>query len=65
MNVRNARKEVDAVLLLIDQDNVLADFTRVIYTELCARGHRERALPPAKQTTCPLEDHIRRNSSKS
>ncbi len=45
------------MLLLVDQDNVLADFTRVIYTEMCARGHRERALPPAKQTTYPLEDH--------
>lgn len=45
------------MLLLIDQDNVLADFTRVIYTEMCARGHRERVLAPAKQTTYPLEDH--------
>ena len=45
------------MLLLIDQDNVLADFTRVVYTEMCARGHRERALPPAKQTAYPLEHH--------
>ncbi|MGC8519986.1 MAG: 5' nucleotidase, NT5C type [Steroidobacteraceae bacterium] len=45
------------MLLLIDQDNVLADFSRVLYTEMCARGHRERVLPPARQTTYPLEDH--------
>ena len=45
------------MLLLIDQDNVLADFTRVLYTEMCARGYRERILPPAKQTAYPLEDH--------
>ncbi len=45
------------MLLLIDQDNVLADFTRVLYTEMCARGHRDRACPPNKQTTYPLEDH--------
>ena len=45
------------MLLLVDQDNVLADFTRVIYTEMCARGHRELAPPPAKQSTYPLEDH--------
>lgn len=45
------------MLLLIDQDNVLADFTRVLYTEMCARGHRDRACPPPKQTTYPLEDH--------
>lgn len=45
------------MLLLIDQDNVLADFTRVIYTEMCARGHRGRIRAPAKQTTYPLEDH--------
>jgi 5'-nucleotidase len=48
---------VDAVLLLIDQDNVLADFSRVIYTEMCARGHRDLAVPPAKQSTYPIEGH--------
>ena len=45
------------MLLLVDQDNVLADFSRVIHTELCARGHRERIAPPAKQTAYPLEEH--------
>lgn len=45
------------MLLLVDQDNVLADFTRVVYTEMCARGHRELAPPPGTQTVYPLEDH--------
>ncbi|EQD52002.1 5'(3')-deoxyribonucleotidase [mine drainage metagenome] len=45
------------MLLLVDQDNVLVDFTRVIYTEMCARGHRELAPPPAKQSVYPLEEH--------
>lgn len=45
------------MLLLVDQDNVLADFTRVIYTEMCARGHRELAPLPSKQSTYPLEEH--------
>jgi 5'-nucleotidase len=57
MHAQIARKGLDAVLLLVDQDNVLADFTRVLYTEMCARGHRDLACPPAKQTTYPLEDH--------
>ena len=57
IQARELAQGLDAVLLLIDQDNVLADFARVIYTEMCARGHRERVLPPARQTTYPLEDH--------
>lgn len=57
MSARIVRKGVGPVLLLIDQDNVLADFSRMLYTEMCARGHRERALPPAKQTAYSLEAH--------
>ncbi len=45
------------MLLLVDQDNVLADFSRAIHLELCARGHREKIQPPAKQTCYRLEDH--------